>query len=234
MRMLLSGHGMVRLLPVLSHDPVLALGPPLPHGAAAMPANATGIAPATPAQYAFLRLFQRSEPEPVRGPTEPDASGKAGLRRRRCGPDPDAEEAASTRIAVFGDSLATNLGQGLLGADGGEEEGAEIAVSVQARGSSGLVRDDFFDWPANLARILADAPDFDIAVLPIGPERSSAAQGRSGAERRPLSDPCARGNGSHRCHRAGLCRCRDSPLDLGRPAAHARAAGSSTDLAMIN
>ncbi|WP_074446542.1 SGNH/GDSL hydrolase family protein [Saliniramus fredricksonii] len=185
MRMLLSGHGMVRLLPVLLMTLSL-LWATLPHGAAAMPANATGIAPATPAQYAFLRLFQRSEPEPVPAqqsrtrPARPAAP--APLRT-----DPDAEEAASTRIAVFGDSLATNLGQGLQ-ALMEEEEGAEIAVSVQARGSSGLVRDDFFDWPANLARILADAPDFDIAVLQIGLNDRQALR-VDGASAAPLSDP---------------------------------------------
>lgn len=191
MRMILYGYGMARLLPVFVMTLSLILAG-LPHGAAAMPGEkpgeepveSSGAGPAPPAQYAFLRLFQRSEPEPP--PTQQTRPRPA----RPAAPTPlrvesAATDAVSTRIAVFGDSLATNLGQGLQAL---MEEEAEIAVSVQARGSSGLVRDDFFDWPGNLARILADEPAFDIAVLQVGLNDRQALR-VDGASAAPLSDP---------------------------------------------
>lgn len=182
MRIILSGYGLARLLPVFVMALCL-LGADLPRSAAAMPGG-PGVASAEPAQYAFLRLFQRSEPE--------SESGQQSRRRpaRPATPGPlrstlEAADGVSTRIAVFGDSLATNLGQGLQAL---MEDEPEIAVSVQARGSSGLVRDDFFDWPGNLARILADDPDFDIAVLQVGLNDRQALR-VDGASAAPLSDP---------------------------------------------
>lgn len=189
MRMFFAGCAAARLLPVLAVAlSVLFVAPS--HDAVAMPGAGAGVPVAAgddapPAQYAFLRLFQRSEPEPPpqqtqqrRRPAQPAAPAPLAAA-------PQASDAASTRIAVFGDSLATNLGQGLQAL---MEEDPEIAVSVQARGSSGLVRDDFFDWPGNLARILADEPAFDIAVLQVGLNDRQALR-VDGASAAPLSDP---------------------------------------------
>lgn len=196
MRMLLSGRGMVRLLPVLlAAFLMLITGQPRDAAAMAGEAGAVSAPPATMeaeearAQYAFLRLFQRSEPEP---PPQPAQQHRARQTRpaQPAAPTPlnvdtVTAETISTRIAVFGDSLATNLGQGLQAL---MEDEPEIAVSVQARGSSGLVRDDFFDWPGNLARILADDPPFDIAVLQVGLNDRQALR-VEGSSAAPLSDP---------------------------------------------
>ncbi len=121
--------------------------------------------------------------------------------------DTGSTEPGLTRIAVFGDSLAINLGKGLQSIMQDEEE---IEVSTQAHGSSGLVRDDFFDWPGNLERILADDPDFDIAVLQVGlnDRQALVVDGVSAA---PLSDPWRREYG------ARIERIRQAFRDAGIP-----------------
>ena len=188
MQMILAGCGMARLLPLLavvlslwfSGQPGFALAMP---GAGQDVSVSAGHA-MPPAQYAFLRLFQRSEPEPPpqqRRPARP--APPAAPAPLSSAPEPD--DAVSTQIVVFGDSLATNLGQGLQAL---MEDDPAIAVSVQARGSSGLVRDDFFDWPANLARILADNPGFDIAVMQVGLNDRQALR-VDGTSAAPLTDP---------------------------------------------
>jgi uncharacterized protein len=53
---------------------------------------------------------------------------------------------AELYVVVMGDSLADQLAQGL--ADALFEERPEIAIVKKTRGSSGLVRADFYDWPA--------------------------------------------------------------------------------------
>lgn len=55
-------------------------------------------------------------------------------------------------VLVLGDSLADQLAQGL--ADAFFEERPEIAIVKKTRGSSGLVRADFYDWPAQVPALL--------------------------------------------------------------------------------
>jgi len=84
------------------------------------------------------------------------------------------------RVAVFGDSLAVDLARALerLYADN-----PEIVVLEEAVGSSGFVRDDFFDWNAAIEdELIADS--FDVAVVAIG---INDRQALNGAE--ALSDP---------------------------------------------
>jgi len=78
---------------------------------------------------------------------------------------PKIEKAAgATRLAVFGDSMATDVGLALerLYADD-----PNLAVIVQGVGSSSFVRPDFFDWPKTIDQQIA-ANTFDIAVFIIG------------------------------------------------------------------
>ncbi|HSP26017.1 MAG TPA: hypothetical protein VLQ65_12665, partial [Saliniramus sp.] len=86
-------------------------------------------------------------------PQEPQQPQQRPIRRARTAPAPAvvetpapaAEVGVSARVVVFGDSLAHNLGSGLQNV---LDDAPEIDVSTQATGSSGLVRDDFHDWPA--------------------------------------------------------------------------------------
>lgn len=88
-----------------------------------------------------------------------------------------AEEA--TRLAVFGDSLAIDLAKAFERAFADDPN---LVVLGKGVGSSGFVRDDFFDWGQALKEEIA-ADSFDIAVIIIGVNDKQAI-GRA----RPLSD----------------------------------------------
>jgi len=78
---------------------------------------------------------------------------------------PKIEKAAgATRLAVFGDSLATDLGNAL---ERFYAEDPNLSVLTQGVGSSSFVRPDFFDWPKTINEQIA-ANSFDIAVIIIG------------------------------------------------------------------
>jgi uncharacterized protein len=70
----------------------------------------------------------------------------------------------ATRVAVFGDSLAADLGKAL---ERFYAEDPNLAVIPLGVGSSGFVRDDFFDWNKTATEQIA-ADSFDLAVVIIG------------------------------------------------------------------
>jgi hypothetical protein len=70
---------------------------------------------------------------------------------------------ATHYVVVVGDSLADQLAQGL--ADAFFEERPEIAIVKKTRGSSGLVRADFYDWPVQLPGLLENEKINAIVVM---------------------------------------------------------------------
>ncbi|WP_423066590.1 DUF459 domain-containing protein [Devosia sp. CN2-171] len=80
-------------------------------------------------------------------------------------PKPKIEKApGATRLAVFGDSMATDVGNAL---ERFYAEDPNLAVIVQGVGSSSFVRPDFFDWPTKINEQIT-ANTFDIAIIIIG------------------------------------------------------------------
>lgn len=78
---------------------------------------------------------------------------------------PKIEKAVgATRLAVFGDSMATDVGKAL---ERFYAEDPNISILTQGVGSSSFVRPDFFDWPKTINEQIA-ANSFDIAVILIG------------------------------------------------------------------
>lgn len=75
-----------------------------------------------------------------------------------------AKSPTATRLAVFGDSLAVDVGKAL---ERYFAEDPNLLVVTQGVGSSGLVRPDYFDWPKTIAEQIS-AKSFDIAVFIIG------------------------------------------------------------------
>lgn len=68
-------------------------------------------------------------------------------------------------IAVIGDSLSVFLAQGL------QEIYADrpaVTFTRRNRDSSGLVRDDYHDWPRTLRELLASGQTFDAVVIMVG------------------------------------------------------------------
>lgn len=78
---------------------------------------------------------------------------------------PEIEKSPNaTRLAVFGDSMAVDVGKAL---ERYFAEDPNLVVITQGVGSSGLVRPDYFDWPKTISEQIA-ANSFDIAVFIIG------------------------------------------------------------------
>jgi len=80
-------------------------------------------------------------------------------------PEPEVEKSPdATRLAVFGDSLAVDVAKAL---ERFYAEDPDLVVINKGEGSSGFVRDDYFDWNAAIAEEIAE-DSFDAAVIVIG------------------------------------------------------------------
>jgi len=78
---------------------------------------------------------------------------------------PKIEKApGATRLAVFGDSMATDVAKAL---DRFYAEDPNIAILDQSVGDSGIVRADYFDWPKTIGEKITEN-GFDIAVVIVG------------------------------------------------------------------
>jgi hypothetical protein len=114
--------------------------------------------------------FHRAAPE-ARRPRYP--SGERASRRSpdRPGGSKIAKSPANPAVpptffvAVLGDSLGQMLAQGL---DEAFENRPEVAILHKAKESSGLVRDDFYDWIKATQDLLASGEKIDYAVMMIG------------------------------------------------------------------
>ncbi len=74
------------------------------------------------------------------------------------------KDANAQKVLVVGDFLADSLADGL---DTIYEDNEMVAVEARSNGSSGLVRDDFYDWPNNLGPII-DEEKPAVLVLALG------------------------------------------------------------------
>jgi uncharacterized protein len=92
-------------------------------------------------------------------------------------PEPEIEKLENARkVLVVGDFLAGGL------ADGLEESFSKspgVVVVERSNGSSGLVRDDYYDWPGQLPGIL-DEVQPDIVVVQLGSNDSQQMRTESG------------------------------------------------------
>ena len=117
----------------------------------------------------FNLLFGRREPPPVyedipiyepRQRKQPQQRQKPRKTRQKAKPAP-AEPApvvvekldTAKKVLVVGDFVADSLADGLKVAF---ETTPGIVIESKANGSSGLVRDDYFDWPENLPGYVAE------------------------------------------------------------------------------
>ncbi|WBK00733.1 DUF459 domain-containing protein [Methylocystis parvus] len=112
----------------------------------------------------------------VRRSVEPSPGGGAEPTQER----KETEVAANYFVAVMGDTL------GILLANGLEETFAdkpEIGVLRKSKESSGLVRDDFYDWQKAAREIANGQQKVDVAVVMIGSnDRQALRQGGESSE----------------------------------------------------
>jgi hypothetical protein len=87
-------------------------------------------------------------------------------------------------VAVMGDTLGILLANGL---QDGLADKPSIAVLRKGKESSGLVRDDFYDWPKAAKEIASGPQKIDVAVIMIGSnDRQTLRTGTESIE--PLTD----------------------------------------------
>ncbi|MGD9658234.1 MAG: DUF459 domain-containing protein, partial [Methylocystis sp.] len=118
-----------------------------------------------------------------------DNPRRAAKRKQSAPPDQSQSTAAAAPppasffVATVGDTL------GLLLADGLKEsfsDRPDVAILRMGKESSGLVRDDFYDWPKSAKEIAADAQKINVAVIMLGSnDRQAIQQGQESYE--PLS-----------------------------------------------
>ncbi|WP_274425818.1 DUF459 domain-containing protein [Chelativorans sp. YIM 93263] len=168
-------------------------GPP-PRQALPPPGRDRQAAPRTrqaPAQRAAPR--QRSAPparqqsqrsaQPAR--QQPQSSRNAAQARSAPSPEPEAEKLENAHtVLIVGDFMANGLAEGLQTAYA-ESPGTRIVN--RSNGSSGFVRDDFYDWNEQLEPILEDVEPAVIVVMIGSNDRQALTV--NGQSARPLSEP---------------------------------------------
>jgi len=127
--------------------------------------------PPPPPSYYPREQFPRVQAQPA----EPEGGTIYGSAEAA---DKHRASQADYYVVVLGDSLADQLAQGL--ADAFFEERPEIAIIKKTRGSSGLVRSDFYDWPAQIPGLLENEKAQAIVVM-LGTNDRQALRDEKGA-----------------------------------------------------
>ena len=133
---------------------------------------------------ALSRQYPREQNDVA--PRERNASGGAGANSAPVvtqAPTAKTPTAASFSVTLLGDSLGVMLAQGLQDT---LVDAPEIAIVRRARESSGLVRDDYFDWMKAARDLVAGAEKTDLAVVMIGSNDRQPLRDAEGAHD-PLS-----------------------------------------------
>ena len=89
---------------------------------------------------------------------------RAPSPRAAATPPPPPKLDNAKKVLVIGDFVAGALGDGLKTAF---EDAPGVQVETRANGSSGLVRDDFYDWPTQLPTLITEVQP-SVVVIQIG------------------------------------------------------------------
>jgi hypothetical protein len=110
----------------------------------------------------FPRKSQRVKPL-ERFPAPPKPKKRRVERQPAVIETPVVEKAADARVVlVVGDFMASGLADGLEQAF---EENPNVAIVNRSNGSSGFVRDDYYDWPKEIGSVIAEAKPAAIIVM---------------------------------------------------------------------
>lgn len=142
----------------------------------AQPVPAPSVRPPRPRSYAPPVYADERRPPARRQRQTPAVAAQ---------PKPVAPKAEpTTRLAVFGDSLASYLGRGL---DDAFEENADVEIVDRSRAESSLARKDLLDWPKVADETLKTGPKIAYALVMIGAnDRQAIREGDQSFE--PLSE----------------------------------------------
>jgi hypothetical protein len=87
-------------------------------------------------------------------------------------------QAPAIRIAVIGDNIGSQLARGL---EQTYEETPQVEIVKLTKDNSGLVRNDYYDWPAKIEELLASDAKFDVAIMMVGSNDRQPIRDASGA-----------------------------------------------------
>ncbi|MCW5713580.1 MAG: DUF459 domain-containing protein [Bauldia sp.] len=131
------------------------------------------------AQGPVQRFFDRINTPAAPGETEVAQAATPTVAAQPARGGPVAKNEDALTLLVVGDFMASGLARGLETTYAAEPR---LVVIDRTNGSSGIVRADFYDWIAQLPRILAEVtPDF--VVLMIGTNDRQDMRTADGTER---------------------------------------------------
>ena len=114
--------------------------------------------------YDYVPRHRTRRHPPVQA-KQPQPQQRQAPREAAAPPPPPPKKNASSFVYVFGDSFGQFLANGL---DEALADRQDVAVVRKARGPSGLVNKDYFDWPKTIDTLLAGKDKIDVAVMMIG------------------------------------------------------------------
>jgi len=150
-------------------DPAIATPAPTPESPAPAVPQPPATADAAPAQ-------------PVAG--APAAPAPAPVAPPVAVAPPPAQPGAKLSVAVVGDNIGYHLAQGLI--DTEIDGGIGLAITRKTKDSSGIVREDFYDWQKNLRDVLASPENYGAIIVMIGTNDRQELRDSAGRQE-PLS-----------------------------------------------
>ena len=118
--------------------------------------------------FDFFPQFEQEEPQPQATPRRERRNRPAAPRPQEIAAVEKAEDAK--RAMVIGDFMAGALAKGLAEA---YRENPNIVVIDASSGSSGLVRNDYYDWPGKLPDLVTEQKPDAILVMIGGNDRQT-------------------------------------------------------------
>jgi uncharacterized protein len=137
------------------------------------------------ARLLFRQSPQRQQPVVRAAPRPRRDFDESAVVRRRVAPPAETLAQETPAVAptyfvhVVGDSLSDSLANGLREHLAAEKP--EISVLRKGKSSSGLVREDFHNWPAALREMLAGTEQFDLVVMMLGSNDRQQLRDEAGA-----------------------------------------------------
>ncbi|MEF2552746.1 SGNH family hydrolase [Aurantimonas sp. A2-1-M11] len=108
------------------------------------------------------------------------APSRAAAASPAAAPAPDKNDTAQT-VLVVGDFMADSLAKGLTDV---YEDNADVVVKARANGSSGLVREDFYNWRTSLGPIIEEEKPAVVVMMVGSNDRQQIDTGGASASLR--------------------------------------------------
>ncbi|WP_182085340.1 DUF459 domain-containing protein [Aureimonas sp. ME7] len=125
------------------------------------------VAPPEQRQIKKVRKPRKADPSASRSSTGRSSKAAAAASGAAAGAAtvalaPVEKSETARTVLVVGDFMAASLAKGLEEA---VSQSREIKVEGKANGSSGLVRDDHYDWPGEIGQVIADVKPAVVVVM---------------------------------------------------------------------